>query len=141
MPNPPKPTALRALEGNRSRRELKPDLPLAGVPEPAPWLDDFGREHFMRVAGELTAIGVTKRVDSDALNLLSDYWSKWRQARIVLDMDPFDRKNWQTYFDAGKRWEAFCAKFGLTPSDRVRLCVSESEKPDEIEEMFFRATG
>jgi hypothetical protein len=54
---------------------------------------------------------------------------------------PFERKNWQTYFDAGKRWEAFCAKFGLTPSDRVRLSVGDGENPDAEEERFFRVTG
>ncbi len=41
------------------------------------------------------------------------------------------------------KWSALAGKYGLMPSDRAKLmaAIGTPEKPDEIEERYFKVTG
>jgi P27 family predicted phage terminase small subunit len=140
---PPKPAALKDLEGNRGRRELPPDLPLSGLPECPETLGSVAAEHFTRVAGELGAIGVVKSLDSDALAMLSQEWSTYWEACEQLEHsdNPEARKEARMLkYSALKAWNMLAARFGLTPADRIKLIGAGSgpKAADPIEERFLK---
>lgn len=130
---PRKPSALRELEGNRSRTAIPPDLPLPGIPECPDRLGGEAREHFNFVAAELTAIGVTKRLDTPGLSVLASLWAMYWECEQNKDIDGACK--------VVAKWSALAGKFGLTPADRAKLMVGHEEKPDETEERYFKVTG
>lgn len=142
---PPKPSALKELEGNRGRRELPPDMPLHGVPECPEMLDSVGAEHFERIKTELAAIGVVKRLDGEAMAMLCEVWSDfWMAAEKLRSADnPEESKEARMLkYAAFKAWTSLAARFGLTPADRVKI-VAIGKKPDAnpTEERFLKITG
>jgi phage terminase small subunit len=132
---PRKPSALRELEGNRSRRDIPPDLPLPGIPECPDRLTGKAREHFNFVAAELMAIGVTKRLDTEGLAVMGALWS--------LMWDCFEAKDIDGATKLVAKWSALAGKYGMMPSDRAKLmaAIGTPEKPDETEERYFKVTG
>lgn len=130
---PRKPSAIRELEGNRSRTAIPPDLPLQGVPECPPQLQGRAKTHFNFVAAELSSIGVTKRLDTEALAVLADLWRHYWQCSDEGDVDGLCK--------VVAKWSALAGKFGLTPADRAKLMAAPAEKADETEERYFKVTG
>jgi phage terminase small subunit len=130
---PRKPSAIRDLEGNRSRTAIPPDMPLSGFPECPDYLQGKAREHFNFVSAELTAIGVTKRLDSEALAMVADLWRHYWQCSDDGDVDGLCK--------LAAKWSALAGKFGLTPADRAKIMSTQAEKTDEIEDRYFKVTG
>lgn len=130
---PRKPNALRHLEGNRSRTDIPPDMPLSGFPEAPERLSPEAKRHFDFIAAELTAIGVTKRLDTEALSILADLWRHYWQCS-----DEGDVKGMVAL--AGK-WSMLAGRFGLTPADRAKIMAAPQEKADETEDRYFKVTG
>jgi phage terminase small subunit len=130
---PRKPSAIRDLEGNRSRTAIPPDMPLSGFPECPERLQGSAREHFNFVSAELSAIGVTKRIDTDALAILADLWRHYWQCSSEGDVDGLCK--------VVAKWSALAGKFGLTPADRAKIMSGHEEKTDEIEDRYFKVTG
>ncbi len=130
---PRKPSGLRAIEGNRSRTDIPPDMPLAGFPEAPEHLGDRARQHFNFVSAELSAIGVTKRLDSEALSILADLWDKYWALSSCGEIG-------EAMKVVGK-WMSLAGRFGLTPADRAKIMSTPVEKPDEDEARFFKITG
>lgn len=130
---PRKPSAIRHLEGNRSRTDIPPDLPLPGVPECPDRLEGTAREHFNFIAAELSAIGVAKRLDTDALAILSDLWRTYWECSAAKDVDGQCK--------VVAKWAALAGKFGLTPADRAKIMAAPVEKKDVTEDRYFKVTG
>lgn len=130
---PRKPSAIRDLEGNRSRTAIPPDMPLTGLPECPDKLAGEAREHFTFVAAELSAIGVTKRLDSAALAVLASLWGAYWEAVADKDIDGMTK--------LVAKWSTLAGRFGLTPADRAKLVTNPQGKPDETEERFFQVIG
>jgi len=151
-PGPPKkPTALRKLEGNPSKRpfprnEPQPDPSMPECPE---WLLDDAKDEWDRVAPELHRLGLLTQLDRVALAAYCQSYAKWKQA------DEWIKENGTVYPIRGpdgevrylqqvpqvsianqclKQIRAFCAEFGLTPAARARM-----ELPNEREEDDFLA--
>jgi len=149
-PGPPrKPTKLRVLEGNPSKRPLprnEPD-PDPAMPECPDWLMDDAKEEWERVAPELNRLGLLTKVDRTALAGYCQSYAKWKQA------DEWIKENGTVYAIRGsdggvkylqqapqvsianqclKQIRAFCAEFGLTPAARARM-----ELPNEREDDFL----
>ena len=138
---PRKPSNIRTLEGNRSRTEIPPDMPLNGVPECPDVLTGESRRHFNFVAAELSACGVTKRLDTEALAMLAWTWGQFWERAALAEMDLENKDFARLAIDYQKAWWAACGRFGLTPADRAKLMATPNEKPDEAEERFFKVTG
>lgn len=130
---PRKPSAIRDLEGNRSRRDIPPDMPLNGVPECPDSLTGRAREHFNFVTAELASIGVVKRLDVEALAVESDLYATYWECSAARDIDGMCK--------IVAKWSALAGKFGLTPADRAKIMAGNQEKPDEIEDRYFKVTG
>lgn len=130
---PRKPSALRDLEGNRSRTAIPKDMPLPGVPLCPKSLQGKAIEHFQFVAAELSAIGVTKRLDTEALTLLADLWRQYWACS--------DEGDVKGMCAVAARWMALAGRFGLTPADRAKIMSGATEQVDEVEDRYFRVTG
>jgi phage terminase small subunit len=130
---PRKPSKIRELDGNRSRRPIPPDLPLSGLPECPDRLSAEGQRHFRFVAAELGAIGVVKRIDSEGLTLLAQLWEACQLAHAANDVDALVK--------ASGKWMTLAGRYGLTPSDRAKIMADVPAKADETEDRFFKVTG
>jgi P27 family predicted phage terminase small subunit len=154
-PGPPKkPTALRRLEGNPSKRpypknEPQPDPSQPDCPE---WLSDDAKEEWDRVAPQLNRLGLLTQIDRTALAAYCQSYAKWKHAeefinqhgttyRTVKEDDAGHKYIYsQQHAEVGianqclKQIRAFCTEFGMTPSARGGM-----ELPDKKEDDGFLA--
>ena len=64
----PKPTAIKALEGNPGKRELNKNEPKPKKKAPAcpKWLDDEAKKEWRRLSKQLEELGILTEVDMTA---------------------------------------------------------------------------
>jgi P27 family predicted phage terminase small subunit len=86
MPNRPKPTALRVIEGNRSGRPLPKNepKPRRGLPPAPSHLDAVARAEWERVTPELQAIGMLTVIDGAVLAAYCMAFSRWSEAESAI---------------------------------------------------------
>ena len=65
---PPKPTAIKELEGNPGKRPLNKNepKPKAKAPKCPPWLESDAKKEWRRLSKELEAMGLLTQVDMAA---------------------------------------------------------------------------
>ena len=85
---PPKPAALRALQGGAGHR--KPDgrrelsLP-TGTPDPPRNLSPGAKQEWFRIVGYLQPVaGLLSPIDATALGVYCSYYDQWQQAELDL---------------------------------------------------------
>lgn len=83
---PPKPTALKILQGNPGKRllnqkEPQPQKALLKCPR---WLNKLAREEWACVAPELHRLGLLTKVDAKALACYCQVYGRLRQAEAVV---------------------------------------------------------
>lgn len=151
---PPKPTALRLLEGDVSHRpsnslEPKPALVMPRCPQ---WLSPEAKKGWRRLAPQLHRLRVLTEVDGDALAAYCQTYSRWK------DAEQFIAKHGAVYplrDDSGRIkcmqqvpqvsiartlllvLRAYQQEFGLTPASRSRVSMVASDRsadPDSIGE-------
>ena len=77
----PKPTALKALQGNPGKRPLNRHEPQpGGLPKCPKHLDGQARKEWKRISRELIACGLLTEVDRAALAAYCVAWSRWIDA-------------------------------------------------------------
>lgn len=142
------PTAIRELRGNfdkdpqrRNKREPKPPK---GIPKPPTYLDRMAKHEWRQTCKLLDAMGVLTEADRSALTLYCQTFSEWRKAIAYCDKygawtigkdsignTTTTRNEWdrirERSADACRKW---LIEFGLTPSARTRLQVSQDTKDD-----------
>ena len=104
----PKPTALKKLEGNRSKKALpknepKPDLGVA-PPEAPEWLSEVGRAEWERLSRQLWLNGLLGREDVQAFAAYCDHFSNAMRYRSILEEQ---RREEARVARAQERWEHF----------------------------------
>ena len=135
---PPKPTALKLIQGNPGKRRLnrREPKPPPGLPECPEDLSPGARAHWARVVPRLVAMRVLSLADEDALVVYCETYARWRAAR------DFIAKNGEVYPEKNDRGEVvrlrpfpqvrlaqqllqavrlYQQEFGLTPSARSRV--------------------
>jgi P27 family predicted phage terminase small subunit len=144
----PKPTSLRILEGNPSKRPLPKSEPKPAVGATCPdWLPAEAKAEWQRVAPELERMGLLTKVDSTALAAYCAAYARWRAAEEAIAVHGLTFLTESGY--AAQRPEvgiankamadirAFCKEFGLTPSARGRMSVpGEQEETDPLEKIL-----
>jgi len=145
----PKPTALKILEGepNKDRinqNEPKPEPPSLQFPD---WLNEDGRRIWNRYAPVLKRLGVFKQTDEFAFACLCQEAGRY----INLQKKIEEKKNYiTTNVRQGdksipeinmanqclKQIRGLMGEFGLTPSSRSRISVSDDEEKDPIEKIL-----
>lgn len=143
----PKPTRLRLIEGNPSKRPLNRNEPKPRpVRPPCPrWLNQEAKREWRRIVPELDALGLLTIVDRAALAGYCQAYARWRQAEEAIEKYGMIGKTESGYVQqlpyvsiAQKSLQilkGFAQEFGLTPSSRSRMSVADPESDDEMEEL------
>lgn len=151
----PLPTALKVLEGNPGKRPLpenepKPDNPSLVCPD---WLTDEAKILWNKYALVIKDLGVFKQTDEMSFATLCQEMGRYIELqKIMNERDSYTTKNARggskPYPEMAmareclKNIRALMAEFGMTPSSRTRLSVSEIEEDDDpIAEILRRKQG
>ena len=161
MPNRPKPTALRLVEGNRSRRPLPKNepKPRRGIPQPPAQVvaDPYAIEEWNRITPELEAVGLLTKVDGTTLAGYCMCVSRWRQAEEAIHRMKARDKLTSALMIKTSNGNAiqnpligvanramnmairFAAEFGMSPAARARLeaLPHETDSPSDRKESYF----
>lgn len=137
----PNPTQLKILSGNPGKRPIPTNepKPVAASPDPPPHLKGEALAEWNRLAPELAKLGLLTVADRPFLVVFVEAWAAYRVAAgILAEQGPLVKsaredgqyvKNpaAQVARDQADIMLRYGSRFGLSPSDRVRLAV----KPDD----------
>lgn len=149
---PPKPTALKLLDGNPGKRPLNrhEPKPRPVAPTCPAWLSAEAKREWRRIARELERLGLLTQVDRAALAGYCQNYARALEAERVLSEEGLTFTTEKGYVMqrpevaiAQKAWQlvrAFGAEFGLTPSSRGRLSLPEPET-DDLERLLGSGSG
>lgn len=152
---PPKPTALKILQGNPGKRPLPKDEPRpeAKTPSCPRFLSGGAKAEWRRIVPELEALGLLTKVDRAALAAYCQAYARWKEAEAFLT------ENGTTYVSRDKDGKVkfvapfpqvsiaqkqsqlmhrFLVEFGLTPSSRTRV-KGIAPDPDAARKAQYRA--
>jgi P27 family predicted phage terminase small subunit len=147
---PPKPTALRVIQGtaNRrpsNRREARPE---PGIPTCPAHLDAVARAEWKRIAPQLHEADLLTQIDRSALAVYCAAWSDWIAARKALEEHgaTFVRRTGAPSLSpyvtianvAMKTMLNALAEFGMTPASRTRITPATGIEDEDPGERFFR---
>jgi len=145
---PPKPHALRLLEGNPGKRPLPRTIlkptPGANCPE---FLDAVAKAEWKRIYQELMRLGLLTQLDRAALAAYCQTWSHFVKSAEQLKNRPLtviagngtEIQHPALIINraAMQKMREFAAEFGFTPSARVRIDAPGADDEDE-DEAFLR---
>lgn len=149
----PKPTAVKALEGNPGKRplpknEVKPKSPVKRPRGLVGGARKFWDEH----AAELEALGVATGWDVPALRMMAEHYAISLEAleqlrednQLVVPGRYGARVNplVTVFRNHSEAFKKFAEQFGMTPSARARLPVAPADDPAQlslVEALFARA--
>jgi P27 family predicted phage terminase small subunit len=148
---PPQPTYLKLLKGNPGRRpipkgEPQPKIPET-TPEPPPFLSDYAKEEWRRIAPEVHALGLLTAIDLMPFGAYCEAFARWRTAEEALarmaSNDPAFRglivrskagtamENPLVYTSrrAAQEMLRVASEFGFTPAARARIAGGGGPPP------------
>ncbi|HEY2024608.1 phage terminase small subunit P27 family [Paraburkholderia sp.] len=159
MPQRPKPTALRVIEGNRARRPMPKNepRPRRGIPKPPAHLDSYALAEWDRITPELDAIGLLSTIDGTTLAAYCQCVSRWMQAEEAIQRMKARDKLTSALMIKTSNGNAiqnpligvanramhmairFAAEFGMSPAARARLDAlpHEPDPQNERKESYF----
>ena len=126
----PKPTALRALNGDHpSRINTAEPRPREGVPQPPDWFTPPQLRVWKRVLAELTAMGLARPVDQDMLATYCAAVCRWADANAHLAADGLfieARPHPAVGISdaASREMSRLAREFGFTPAARVGIATT-----------------
>lgn len=145
---PPKPSALRILEGNPGKRPMNESeptpTPLSSL-TPPDWLDEFGLEAWEQLAPELARLGLLTVIDRPLFALSCQLHSMVRRAgKASKTLTQRSRANGYVakpqigQFTQGlNTLRQLWGEFGVTATARARLGVVDAEAPEDPAESFL----
>jgi P27 family predicted phage terminase small subunit len=137
----PTPTALKLLRGNPGRRPINPNEPKppAGRLTPPTWLTGAAATKWRRLAPELLKHGLFSTADRDALAVYCQTFAQWREAEAEIKKHGMVVKGrdggpvTSPYVGIRDRARVYLLRwweqFGMTPSARVRVATTTTDKP------------
>lgn len=128
---PPKPTALKLLQGNPGKRRISKREPRPKLGAEAPtWLSPQAKVFWNHLAPQLVALRVLTEIDAQALavlcTLLGEFQLQVRRRQVTARMAAEIR--------------AYLGRFGMTPSDRVKVQMVPEGEQDPFD-MFLGGKG
>lgn len=136
----PTPSAIKQARGTyRADRASAKEPVAAGKPVCPQWLGDDAKREFRRVMKILSEMGVTGRVDANALTRYAVLWVRWRAAEQMIaktgETLPLRDENGKIRYLQQSPYVAIARSlseqlgrledsFGMNPSSRSRLNVS-----------------
>ena len=144
----PKPTALKALEGNPGKRPLneREPVPPQGTIRCPSWLEAEAKKEWKRLAPALEAMGILTTVDISAFAGYCQAFARWKEAEEFISQHGSIFQTPSGYVQQVpqvsiaqqnlKIMQSFCSEFGLTPATRSRIIAqSGSDASDEVDPM------
>jgi P27 family predicted phage terminase small subunit len=136
---PPKPTAVKKLEGNPGKRRLPKDEPAPPAEEPScpSWLTREAREEWARITPILRSMRLLSSADEVTLAAYCQAAAELQLATRHLDevgrYHDDSKQAMRAQRDAFARVKSFLQEFGLSPSARARLSTpAGKDEPDEL---------
>lgn len=144
----PKPTAVHELNGsydiNPKRRNKSEPKPPSGRPVAPRYLDRLAKNEWRQTCELLEKMGVLSLADKSALTLYCQTFSEWRKAIVYCDKygawtigkdgngnTTTTRNEWDRLRErSAESCRKWLVEFGLTPSARTRLQVTEETKDE-----------
>ena len=150
---PPKPSALKLLQGNPGKRpvNVREPKPRTDTPRCPSWLDDEAKKCWRELVPELKGMGVLTYIDGNALTAYCDTWSRWKRAVLFLQAkgDVYTIKDEQGKIRYVQQWpqvaiarnllavlNRYQQEFGLTPASRTRLVIGDVKSTSGIAEFL-----
>lgn len=141
MARPRKPTALKLLQGNPSRRPLNNDEPKSEAltldSQPPADISEDGKELWPVVCAELTASGVLTRLDEAALALYCESKARYNlaseqvedQGAVIMGAQAEVVNPWYRIMKFEIEIQTkLLIQFGMTPSSRSRVQIVQPKK-------------
>ena len=134
---PPKPTALKILQGNPGKRPLnkKEPKPKNEIPTCQPHLCRHGKIEWKRITKELSILGLITRIDRAALSGYCTAWGNYVESSIGIQKTGYLVKSKTGVFRinplvmiqtrALDQMKGFLVEFGMSPASRSRISISE----------------
>ena len=152
---PPKPTRLRVLQGNPSKRPINENepQPRKDTPRCPAWLSEEAKKVWRRIVPELRRMGILTVVDGDALAAYCQTYARWKAAEQFIqqhgEVYPIrDERGRMTYMQQFPQvtiarhnlhmLKSYQQEFGLTPSARSRIEIPLDQDPEFSEHEAFR---
>lgn len=131
MPNPPKPTSLKIVQGTARQHpeRINRSEPVpTGIAIAPPWLARRGsaRAAWNRLLPILERMRVVTEADAEALALGCEALAEYLSARR-------DEAAWRKADAAWKRYASMLGWFGLNPSARTKVQTIPAAKDDPLE--------
>jgi phage terminase small subunit len=111
-----------------------------GVPTRPSGLNAAERWFWDEVVGGLVALGFAKRIDTATLRAAAEFWSLYRGALAVAKKNPTDQAARSAVVAYHASWQSAASRFGLSPSDRMRIRCLASD-PTKARIVPFRDRG
>lgn len=143
---PPKPTALKILNGNAGKHRLdgREPQPAVGTPHCPEWMSEEARRVWKRLVPQLRAMKVLTLVDADALAIYCHTYARWRDAEDFISKhgtvypirDDHGRVKCMLQFPQVSIarnlllvLRAYQQEFGMSPAARARVVIAGEEEP------------
>lgn len=152
MPGPPpKPLALRELEGDRSKRRKKTGVtPGAGVPVAPTTLDREAAAEWRRIVPKLAEVGMLAKVDRAGLAEYCRVWSQLQRCHadmrergdflVSIKGHEYPNPALSVSIKLQPVLRGYLSEFGLTPAARARLAVEvDARLPEVLEDATEKA--
>jgi P27 family predicted phage terminase small subunit len=149
MPGPArKPTRLRLIQGNPSKRPLnkREPQPKVGVPPCPKHLDAEAKREWIRMSRQLEPLGLLTVIDRAALAAYCQAWSRWVEAETLVSEHgliltspngyPMPSPYVTVANKAMRAMHSLLVEFGMTPSSRSRIKVGEPAKVDPFDDLL-----
>jgi len=147
MGRPPKPTAIKKLQGTARADRVKANEPKPKKGSVAPsvpgHLSADAKKEWRRVAKELHGLGLLTSIDRTALAAYCETYVTWVDAlaqcrKLGLIVKTTNGNAVQNPYlsvasQAEKRMRGWLSEFGMTPSSRTRINVEAAEDADPYE--------
>lgn len=141
----PKPTRMRVLEGNPSKRPLPQNEPMPDKPERTPsvpsWLPENAKAIWKQYARQLWELGLLTGIDVEAYATLCETTALYRTAVDMIQEQGAVWVNEETGYSQQTAWvsirnnalkqaQSLWSEFGMTPAARTRVEVDKGEEKE-----------
>lgn len=152
---PPKPTAIKELQGNPGKRSLNKAEPKPQQKRPPcpKHIQGEARREWNRITKQLLDLGLLTEIDRAALAAYCQCWARWVEAEEEMRKPTFvmiERTDkgypvlspWLGVANtAMKQMLRYLTEFGMTPAARSKVTVASETEGDPYEDFLRRKNG
>ena len=140
---PPKPTALKILQGNPGKRALNKNepKPKQKIPVCPAHLCKIGKAEWRRITRQLATLKLVTEIDRAALSAYCTAWAKYVETSLAISKTGYLVKSKNKIFyvnplvavqnKAMEQMKAFLVEFGMTPASRSRIALNMEPKDND----------